>query len=407
MLLDLVMPGGGGVAALPRLLALSTRRRACIVLTSFGADDQALAAVRAGASGWLGKDVPPSELESAIRTVHRGGSVLDPAVAGRVLSEVAHPGGARRRASTSSRRASARCWPCSARGSPNKELAARLFVAEKTVKTHVSAVLSKLHLTDRTQAALFAVRHGLRGAGEVLGPAAEAQAIAGPMAIGRGRPYRRGMTTTAPTAIVTGASRGLGLALARSLADDGWALVVDGRHAADLAEAVDPARGPHAVIPVVGDITDEAHRDDLATAAASLGGLDLVVLNAGTLGPSPLPVARRPRGSATSARPSRSNLVAQLGVVQALLPHLRPGATDRRHHLRRGGRALRGLGRLRRRQGRLRAARRRPRRRATRPPRAARRPGRHAHPDAPGRLPRRGHLRPPRARGRACPGCER
>ena len=54
------------------------------------------------------------------------------------------------------------------------------------------------------------------------------------------------MTTTAPTATITGASRGLGLALARSLADDGWALVLDGRHAADLAEAVDPARGPHA-----------------------------------------------------------------------------------------------------------------------------------------------------------------
>jgi DNA-binding NarL/FixJ family response regulator len=90
VLLDLVMPGGGGVAALPRLLALSPPPRV-IVLTSFGADDQALAAVRAGASGWLGKDVPPSELESAIRTVHRGGSVLDPAVATRVLAEVANP----------------------------------------------------------------------------------------------------------------------------------------------------------------------------------------------------------------------------------------------------------------------------------------------------------------------------
>lgn len=159
VLLDLVMPGGGGVAALPRLLALSPAPRV-IVLTSFGADDQALAAVRAGANGWLGKDVPPSELESAIRTVHRGGSVLDPAVAGRVLAEVANPAGhddgldqltARER----------EVLALLGEGLTNRELAARLFVAEKTVKTHVSAVLSKLHLADRTQAALFAVRHGL------------------------------------------------------------------------------------------------------------------------------------------------------------------------------------------------------------------------------------------------------
>ena len=131
-----------------------------IVLTSFGADDQALAAVRAGASGWLGKDVPPSELESAIRTVHRGGSVLDPAVAGRVLAEVANPNGhddGLDQLTTREREVLALLGE----GLTNKELAARLFVAEKTVKTHVSAVLSKLHLADRTQAALFAVRHGL------------------------------------------------------------------------------------------------------------------------------------------------------------------------------------------------------------------------------------------------------
>ena len=131
-----------------------------IVLTSFGADDQALAAVRAGASGWLGKDVPPAELESAIRTVHRGGSVLDPAVATRVLSEVAHPTGADAGLDQLTAR-EREVLALLGEGLTNKELAARLFVAEKTVKTHVSSVLSKLHLTDRTQAALFAVRHGL------------------------------------------------------------------------------------------------------------------------------------------------------------------------------------------------------------------------------------------------------
>ena len=131
------------------------------------------------------------------------------------------------------------------------------------------------------------------------------------------------MTTTAPTAIVTGASRGLGLALARSLAEDGWALVVDGRDATPLAGVVQDLG---AVVPVVGDIADETHRDDLATAAASLGGLDLVVLNAGTLGPSPLPPLSRLRLGDLRAT-LEVNLVAQLGVVQALLPHLRPGAT--------------------------------------------------------------------------------
>lgn len=159
VLLDLVMPGGGGLSALPRLLALSPAPRV-IVLTSFGADDQVLAAVRAGASGWLGKDVPPAELESAVRTVHRGGSVLDPAVATRVLAEVANPSGSDPGLDQLTGR-EREVLALLGEGLSNRDLAARLFVAEKTVKTHVSAILSKLRLTDRTQAALFAVRHGL------------------------------------------------------------------------------------------------------------------------------------------------------------------------------------------------------------------------------------------------------
>jgi DNA-binding NarL/FixJ family response regulator len=159
VLLDLVMPGGGGIVALARLLELTPAPRV-VVLTSFGADDQALAAVRAGAAGWLGKDVPPAELESAIRTVHRGGSVLDPAVAPRVLAEVAQPSGTDAGLDQLTAR-EREVLALLGEGLSNRELAVRLFVAEKTVKTHVSAVLSKLHLADRTQAALFAVRHGL------------------------------------------------------------------------------------------------------------------------------------------------------------------------------------------------------------------------------------------------------
>lgn len=159
VLLDLVLPGGGGVAAVPRLLALDPPPR-IIVLTSFGGDDQALAAVRAGAAGWLGKDMPPSELEAAIRTVHRGGSVLDPAVASRLLAEVAAPGGSDPGLEQLTAR-EREVLALLGLGLSNRDLAARLFVAEKTVKTHVSAILAKLHLADRTQAALYAVHHGL------------------------------------------------------------------------------------------------------------------------------------------------------------------------------------------------------------------------------------------------------
>jgi NAD(P)-dependent dehydrogenase (short-subunit alcohol dehydrogenase family) len=136
----------------------------------------------------------------------------------------------------------------------------------------------------------------------------------------------RDMTTSSPTAVITGASRGLGLALATSLADDGWALVLDARHATDLATAAAPLATTTTVIAVAGDVTDEAHRADLAVAAGSLGGVDVLVLNAGTLGPSPLPpLARMALGDLRTTL--ETNLVAQLGVVQALLPHLRTGAT--------------------------------------------------------------------------------
>jgi NAD(P)-dependent dehydrogenase (short-subunit alcohol dehydrogenase family) len=135
----------------------------------------------------------------------------------------------------------------------------------------------------------------------------------------------RGMTTTAHAALITGASRGLGLALASSLARDGWALVVDGRHAGDLAAATAPLAATTLVVPVVGDITDEAHRSDLAVAAQSLGGVEVVILNAGTLGPTPLPSFAHLRlGDLRTTL--ETNLVAQVGVLQALLPHLRPGA---------------------------------------------------------------------------------
>ena len=126
-------------------------------------------------------------------------------------------------------------------------------------------------------------------------------------------------------AIVTGASRGLGQALAAGLARSGWSLVVDGRDPQTLTEAAEGIRAGAAsearVVAVAGDITDEDHRHALTAAAFALGGLDLVVNNAGTLGTSPLPsLADYPLDDLRIA--FEVNVVAPLGVVQDTLPLL-------------------------------------------------------------------------------------
>ncbi|HET7522858.1 MAG TPA: SDR family oxidoreductase [Acidimicrobiales bacterium] len=122
-----------------------------------------------------------------------------------------------------------------------------------------------------------------------------------------------------PVAIVTGASKGLGRALAAGLAHNGWSLVIDARHADDLRAAEGRIRAvldPHAgLVAVTGDVTDPAHRRQLVAAARELGGLDLVVNNAGTLGPSPLPsLTDLPLPALRDAL--EANLVAPLALVQ-------------------------------------------------------------------------------------------
>lgn len=172
VLLDLAMPGGGGMAAIGPIRA-GGNGPAVLVLTSFAGDDQVVPAVRAGASGYLLKDVSPADLEAAIRALHAGGSLLDPHVVGAVMGEIASPR-ARPAGVDALTPREREVLGLLAGGLSNRGVAARLFVSEKTVKTHVSAVLSKLGLSDRTQAALFAVRHGLSGAepdgGGVPGP---------------------------------------------------------------------------------------------------------------------------------------------------------------------------------------------------------------------------------------------
>jgi len=159
ILLDLVMPGLDGVGALKRLREAGLRARV-IVLTSFGDDDKLFAALRAGAAGYLLKDVEPAELVRSIRSVADGHTPLSPTIATRIVEEIAQGGGAPAQLDDLTPR-ERDVLVLIARGRSNKVIALELGVAEKTVKTHVSHILAKLGLTDRTQAALYAVRHGL------------------------------------------------------------------------------------------------------------------------------------------------------------------------------------------------------------------------------------------------------
>ncbi len=131
--------------------------------------------------------------------------------------------------------------------------------------------------------------------------------------------------TNHKTALITGASQGLGLALAGQLVKDGWKLIIDARGETALAAAY-RILAPHGrVVAVPGDVTEPAHRQELAEAAARLGGLDLLVNNAGMLGPSPQPeLLDYPLEILEQVY--RANVIAPLGVVQAVRKHLKPGA---------------------------------------------------------------------------------
>jgi DNA-binding NarL/FixJ family response regulator len=156
VLLDIVMPEGDRIEALRRIRTGRGAPRV-VVLTSFPADDRVLDAMRAGAAGYLLKDAQPSELLAAIRSAHAGGSPLHPDAAARLVGELRHPHAAAIELTAREREV----LELLARGMPNKAIALRLSLSEKTVKTHVSAILRKLDVTDRTQAALRAVRERL------------------------------------------------------------------------------------------------------------------------------------------------------------------------------------------------------------------------------------------------------
>jgi NarL family two-component system response regulator LiaR len=168
VLMDLMMPGIGGIAAIGALRHSHPLLK-IMALTSFADDEQVFPALEAGANGYLLKDIDPDELVAAIRAVHAGESPLDPEVAKRLISRFQRPATAPTGMQPSHEALTEREFDVLrllTQGKSNKEIAGALFIGDRTVKSHLSAIFQKLNVTDRTQAALYAVRHGLVDSGQ-------------------------------------------------------------------------------------------------------------------------------------------------------------------------------------------------------------------------------------------------
>jgi NarL family two-component system response regulator LiaR len=161
ILLDLVMPRKDGIEAIGEIKRDNPKAR-ILVLTSFAEDEKVFPAIQSGALGYLLKDSSPQELLQAIREVYRGESSLHPAIARKLIRELNRPSDLPATEEPLTER-EVEVLALVARGLSNQEIAERLVVSERTVRTHVSNILGKLHLANRTQAALYAVREGLAG----------------------------------------------------------------------------------------------------------------------------------------------------------------------------------------------------------------------------------------------------
>jgi DNA-binding NarL/FixJ family response regulator len=160
VLMDLVMPEMDGIEATKRIKSEMPEVK-IMMLTSFSDQDHVIPALEAGASGYQLKDIQPDELISCIRKINNGENQLHPKATSHLLEKLSNKGKEERNLLAELTKREIDVLKEIAKGKSNKEIAASLFITEKTVKTHVSNLLSKLELADRTQAALFAVKNNL------------------------------------------------------------------------------------------------------------------------------------------------------------------------------------------------------------------------------------------------------
>jgi NarL family two-component system response regulator LiaR len=158
--MDLVMPEMDGIEATRQVFVTSPSTRV-IVLTSFADDEKVFPAIKAGATGYLLKDVSPTDLANAIRAVQAGETHLHPDITKKLVEQLASPNPGPEPAPDDLTPRELEVLRQIAQGMNNRQIALALSISEKTVKTHVSNILGKLHLADRTQAAIYAHRHGV------------------------------------------------------------------------------------------------------------------------------------------------------------------------------------------------------------------------------------------------------
>jgi NarL family two-component system response regulator LiaR len=160
VLMDLIMPGMDGVEATRRVKEACPQTR-IVILTSFHDDEHVLPAVMAGATSYLLKDVSPAELVDAVRKAMRGEAALHPSIASMLMRGLRDKRKSERQIKHDLSDRELEVLRLLAEGLSNSVIATQLFISEKTVKSHVSSILNKLDLTDRTQAAVYAWREGL------------------------------------------------------------------------------------------------------------------------------------------------------------------------------------------------------------------------------------------------------
>jgi len=159
ILLDLMMPNKTGIEAIQEIKEENPDAR-ILVVTSFGEDENVFPAIKAGALGYLLKDSSPQELLSALREIHRGEPSLHPTIALKLIRELNHPSQANAEGTPLTER-EVEVLKLVAQGLSNHEIGETLVIAERTVSKHVSSIIEKLHVSNRTQVALYALKEGL------------------------------------------------------------------------------------------------------------------------------------------------------------------------------------------------------------------------------------------------------